>query len=1332
MEIAFHCPNCLADLIYDESRKYTCCFCHTELTAKDEVTELEGGYYVGDAWNEKLYHEFHCEDCGSDFIMKAAAKHECPICSSAAVKDKGEMIGAMPRRAIPFVHTKQQAEEMFLDYIRNNSAVGRTLATDENKALLHKVYVPCWVFTYEVVAHARLTAMIRNKANEQKTIMGINAPDQLVELLSPIKSSFSRFQQNRKGAVKDPSSMPSEHITGGVLSWQGIPFDASGLLEDNLINSVQPYDQSKLVTLTDKLLMDAPVLSITKDPISCMQEFMERVKKWTRQMIMDAHSDSYDISFFSDKTDYPLGIGELVLFPIWYMRGEYMGREFYFAMNGQNGEVYGNIPMSKVSSKNVGITYQQYWDKSRCTALSDTHFEFNIHDPNIEILDYSFFEKPRDSRVTAEGRKKPAPQIEDLSQLEEEKPAAPKADAAKKPLSKLDVQISNLKPNGKKLTKEEEQQRAREMTARLRVAAKEKPKGDMSAASEAPSWAKAVTPPPSVANAGSRPVRTKKPAMDRPSTASSGNKPLWERDPDSEIKNNPAVAKKASMAEQIARASQGEVIDPEELRRQEQEAQQMQEAGGIVAEARKARPASTAIWDRQEPDFTELEMPRYPQIPDMPAFPQDTQASSAPSRDDSAVRKNPHFVDLKSREARAAEMAAAALKPSTTPFRTLHQEPEQPAHPSLVESADDVLMAARDEVNRMYEEAEASPYMEDYSSEGSYEEYPTESFEDQIEMPEYPIAEEIPMPEVKPEEIEPQEPQAEEPQRFDEVVENGDNEDMMATITFSFNKKNAQKRQEKNTMSGTSIPRRTDDQPAPERGMDIMNSEYDVGVLPSKEKNYEDEGSEPREITPSGLNATENYIGREENDRPLAYRPVAPLAKPRGDVYVEEVDTHPELDENNRPLATRPLAPLARVTDVQPSAEYIAENGMDDGIHQIPSIVSGSKGRWGEMPEATETPSWAKPQHSSDSPFAGSRDRRKRPSREELMAQDRDAQDKMERAMYQQQEEVQDRSSAFRRPGYDPDASRPQEQQRPAAGRPGARPGARPAADSSMKRETAARSNENVPIWERVPETDGPIPSWGAFAGASNDDRPRGSLMKPKDQIIDVEKPRERPSLLKNENDSREKLPSSTNQLAGEVREVMPRSQSSAGAREVPVRPQPHRPPNVEHKEPHRPPNINREPHRPPNINRPEPPVRASSLRPGASSGPSGIEVSMPTRRPAAPQQPEEQQQSPFAAERPRTFAQRRQMEDEERQRQAMSPFAAPQQEERRSPFVPNRNAYEEPARPEPEDDIPALARSAFDPMRSELAQNEAAAKRSMSGMPEFDPDGPSPFKPNR
>ena len=110
MEIAFHCPNCLADLIYDESKKYTCCFCNTVLTPKDEVRELEGGYYVGDAWNENVYHKVHCDDCSGEFIMKAASiKQGCPMCSSTSLKDNGPMIGAMPRRAIPFAHTKQQA-----------------------------------------------------------------------------------------------------------------------------------------------------------------------------------------------------------------------------------------------------------------------------------------------------------------------------------------------------------------------------------------------------------------------------------------------------------------------------------------------------------------------------------------------------------------------------------------------------------------------------------------------------------------------------------------------------------------------------------------------------------------------------------------------------------------------------------------------------------------------------------------------------------------------------------------------------------------------------------------------------------------------------------------------------------------------------------------------------------------------------------------------------------------------------------------------------------------------------------------------------------------------
>ena len=1367
MEIAFHCPNCLADLIYDESKKYTCCFCNTVMTPKDEVRELEGGYYVGDAWNDSIYHTVHCDDCGGDFIMKAAGlKQGCPMCSSTSLKDNGPVVGAMPRRAIPFAHTKQQAEEMFLDYIRNNSAVGRTLATDENKALIHKVYVPVWIFTYEVVAHARLTAMLRNKAADGKTILGYQAPEQLVELLSPIRSSISRFQSNRKGAAKDASNMPSEHITGGVLSWQGIPFDASGILPDNVMNCLQPYDQSKLVTLNEKLLADTPVMCITKDPIACMQEFMERVKKWTRQMIMDAHADSYDISYFQDRTDYPLGIGELVLFPIWYMKGEYMGRDFYFAMNGQNGEVEANIPMSKVSSKNNGITYQQYWDKARCSALRDTHFEFNIHDPSIEILDYSFFEKPKDSKVSASGKKKKElptiPPLPDASAktekasvdvevpLEAEKPEEKAAEAekpAEKPAEKrvrkeLDVEVvTDLKKMPKKLTKEEEQKRAREATARLRAAAKEAPKGDMAAAAEAPSWAKAVTPPPAASSAGARPVRKKKPALDKPSIASGSNKPLWEREDDAQDPRAKA-SKPSSLAEQIARASSGEV--PEAPRDDIQQPQQ-----DIPALAQQSKP----IWDRTEED----ELAAMDAMDNRPAIaPLAPMASFLAEHPDSGSEH---------------EQRDTTSRPSGY-YRGLHhrETPPAPKKKSLVESADDVLSAAYDGgidySPELPEVREIKPRVEEYGD--GVEEYApqVEEYAPQVEEePQVqafvPKAEEIPQQEssddIAPEKV---------AQAVEEAMESYD-EDMVANITFSFNKKKAKYSDdytEEVPVNNAAIPRRTE--PRKEaRGMQMMNSEYDNGVLPSSAKNYEvADALEPREIVPNA--PSENYIGSDANDRPLASRPLAPLAQQRDDVYVEEVDTHPELDVMNRPLAERPAAPLAQVREPMPNLDYINENGLNDDIHQMPSIVS--QGKWGEMPEATETPSWAKPQGgaSSDSPFASQRDRVRRPSRDELRAADLQREQRAQEEM-QARQNARPAASAGRpgsRPGARPAAPAPQAQEtprddmagifkRPAAQaeapsentRPAARPAARPGTASRPAARPAAReeapAQKTVPLWERVPDSNGPVPAWGASAAFNDDNRrPAGSLMKPKDQIIDVEKPREKPTLWRGESDG--------NMLHSAASERAERAERAAGAREVVARSSDGGVREIEVRTPSA-------PERPTPARGSTPPPRRTG-----SSGNSGIQVDI---MPSKPKTEEVSRPSAFGGERPRTFAQRRQMEEEQKRQEIRSSFAPVEEEAPSSPFKPLAaepeverepvnpafaprqfedqpsimNSYgqyqdnyveEEVPQPAQDESIPPLAFS-DNVLRRDLAQEEEAARRAMRDLPDFDPDGPSPFK---
>ena len=1328
MEIAFHCPNCSADLIFDESKSYTCCFCHTVLTGKDEVTELEGGYYVGDAWNEKVYHVFHCEDCGGEFIAKPAnANIGCPICASTSLKDKGGIVGPMPRRAIPFSHTKQQAQEMFLDYIRNNSAVGRTLATDENKELLHKAYVPIWLFTYEVIAHAKVTASLRNKAAESKTLFGINGTEAIAESLTAIRSSFSRFQANRKGAAKETNDGTSEHVTGGVLSWQGIPFDASGVLPTSVINNLQPYDQSKMVLLNEKVLMDTPVLIMTKDPISCMQDFMERIKKWTRQMIIDAHSDSYDISYFQDKTDYPLGIGELVLFPIWYMKGEYMGREYFFAMNGQNGEIDANVPMTKGTTKSAGITYQQYWDKSRCTALNDTHFEFNIHDPNIEVLDYSFFEKPKESRVTPEGRIAPksssaAPaSLDDVFENAAEALSGGKAPASDKPVQKkkfseMEMEIGfgkKKKDPEKPLTKEEEMEREREMIARLRAAAKEEPR-DPNGAASVPSWAKAVTPPPSQTTAARPTARTKKgTSATRSSVAASANKPIWEKTEEDLLAEKEASKKPTmSMAERMARKDEA------------------------TTENKPARGFTGGL---------------------------------------GAMNQDMELEDLD---------------------KMLTSDPMPPMH-----------MKVPDKYKTPAASAEETAFREQIAAPSHHEDDTPESYE--IPMPKVtpkPSARKAP---VRRKVVEPQpEPVVEEPVIEEAVPE--EETEMMANITFSFNKKKPAMSGEEKPVTETAIPRQPEKEPERAQGMPIMNSEYESGYLNRTEIEREVSEGGVREIVPNIPKASENYVGSDENDRPLSSRPAAPLARMRGDVRVETTDRKdlaPEDDITNRPLAERPPAPLARATESSgPTLEYLAEHELDDEIHAMPSIESNAGLRWGEMPEAKGTPSWAKPQESDDSPSPfrpNPRDRgRSHMSRDELRASEEDAVRKASASLAahnaagprartladrrridaEEAAQEQERANSPFRPAR-PAAERPAIE-RQATERPMGRPAGRPA-----PRAAAEEPKKQVPIWERVPETDGPIPAWGASAAFVDDERPRGSLMKPKGQIIDVEKPREGTGLWKPDGSVKEVLlPGGARVGSAEEEKDNERELPAPEAREVaptrPSRPQVERPAPprgaaIPSARPVSRPAVERPAARPaverpaarPSVERPaaERPMGRPSARPMGRPGNAVIEEAAENRSSAVTE--DESAPITFSSDRPRTYAQRRQMEEEERRREIQSSFVNPEKQRapiRRPSLRPADLRADLPDEDEPvnktfessqfenkpsvvasldmlpeplgEENIHHLAKDSYTPalargtdeIQEELAQGEKIAKKAMRGLPDYDPDGPSPFKPNR
>ncbi|MBP5295137.1 MAG: hypothetical protein J6Y95_05390 [Lachnospiraceae bacterium] len=146
-------------------------------------------------------------------------------------------------------------------------------------------------------------------------------------------------------------------------------------------------------------------------------------------------------------------------------------------------------------------------------------------------------------------------------------------------------------------------------------------------------------------------------------------------------------------------------------------------------------------------------------------------------------------------------------------------------------------------------------------------------------------------------------------------------------------------------------------------------------------------------------------------------------------------------------------------------------------------------------------------------------------------------------------------------------------------------------------------------------------------------------------------------------------------------------SQRTASDRPIPQRPPVRRPSQQEMMEER----ASQRPAQRPSMQRP-------SIRPGSTlreddDRPMGVE-NHPTPRPSG----DESSSFFYSSDRPRTYAQRRAMEEESRRR---------------------------------DEDIPSLARGAADPMRQSVAREEETARRAMRGMPDYDPDGPSPFKPN-
>ena len=330
--ISFTCDNCGAPLRFSPATgKLSCPFCNSnkEIQPKDNTIEE----FDLRAALETLEHnapkeisrELSCNKCGGSFTLTPySVSTNCPYCGTPAITTFVNHI--TPEAILPFMITQKQAKEIFAQWIGSlwfaPNALKRLI--DKNKELTG-YYLPYW--TYD----AATTTAYRGQRGDiyyvtvrQRRI--INGKEQIVEVQEPrIRWTPT---QGRVGRFFDD-----------------VTIEASETLSRKILGALGTWDTSQSKPFDERYLsgFESEEYSIGLDNgFEMAQTKMHTIIRG--DIRRDIGGDRQQIDHM--QTRYANATFKNSLFPVWTTHFSFRGKDYYYAINGQNGTITGERPYS--------------------------------------------------------------------------------------------------------------------------------------------------------------------------------------------------------------------------------------------------------------------------------------------------------------------------------------------------------------------------------------------------------------------------------------------------------------------------------------------------------------------------------------------------------------------------------------------------------------------------------------------------------------------------------------------------------------------------------------------------------------------------------------------------------------------------------------------------------------------------------------------------------------------------------------------------------------------------------------------------------------------------
>ncbi len=334
------CKTCGAELYFNpKSGKLHCDYCGSDFdpseyaytpepdgeagAAKDQTIAQPGNEENGkdaaatdqkstdDSAGELLVYK--CPNCGAEVITsKETAATTCVYCNRAITLE-GNLSGVFkPDYVIPFTKEKKDVEAAYQALCKKSLLTPRLFSKQSTIKKIKGMYIPYWLYSFD--------------GDTDMEVLGKN-----IRVWTTGDTEFTEVS----------SYKVTEEAHG---SFKFIPADALKNMDNTLMDSIEPFDFSKMVSFNPAYLAGFYTQRWDDDSQTNESRAKNRAKESLTQAALqnidhfdEMHIQSESFKWTNDRADY-------AMMPVWMMYTEYKGKNYIFGMNGQTGKIMGTIP----------------------------------------------------------------------------------------------------------------------------------------------------------------------------------------------------------------------------------------------------------------------------------------------------------------------------------------------------------------------------------------------------------------------------------------------------------------------------------------------------------------------------------------------------------------------------------------------------------------------------------------------------------------------------------------------------------------------------------------------------------------------------------------------------------------------------------------------------------------------------------------------------------------------------------------------------------------------------------------------------------------------------